>query len=326
MVSGTHSSRAQRFDFAPYGSVIASTNTGTTTDARQYIGQFSDTSGLSYLNARYYNSTQSQFLTEDPVFWGQQNLQDPQSFNTYSYSEGNPINGSDPSGRCPQCAAALIGAGAGIAGQYGVDVFRNYQQHGLTASDFYSGLSSSQTYLLRAFQGAVIGATGGAASEEVFGTNLLVQSSVVGGASGLSGAAVNHALGEPVTPGSVFWDTSLGAFTFGLSELAPAVRGVSPNFGTQAFYRGAHTQQDAFNLGIGAGSNYLSSVFAQLSTPQRISAAQSYNSSIGGSGGTSGGGASIPHSSSLWTTPSGAVVTFGGSLVAGPAANSSSQK
>jgi hypothetical protein len=29
----------QWFDYAPYGSVIASTNTGTTTDARQYIGR-----------------------------------------------------------------------------------------------------------------------------------------------------------------------------------------------------------------------------------------------------------------------------------------------
>src|SRR6266851_5189214 len=107
-----------------------------------YIGQFSDASGLSYLNARYYNSAQGQFLSEDPVFWGQQNLSDPQSFNAYSYAEGNPITGSDPSGNCPQC---LIGAGVGVAGQYGVDVFKNYQQHGLTASDFYSGLSSPQT-------------------------------------------------------------------------------------------------------------------------------------------------------------------------------------
>jgi|SRR5450631_2052955 RHS repeat-associated protein len=64
-----------------------------------YIGQFSDASGLSYLNARYYNGAQGQFTTEDPVFWGQQNLQDPQSFNAYSYSENNPIMKEDPSGK-----------------------------------------------------------------------------------------------------------------------------------------------------------------------------------------------------------------------------------
>ena len=44
---------AQWFDYAPYGSVIASTNTGQAAAARGYIGQFSDQSGLSYLNARY---------------------------------------------------------------------------------------------------------------------------------------------------------------------------------------------------------------------------------------------------------------------------------
>jgi RHS repeat-associated protein len=65
--------------------------------------------GLSYLNARYYNPTQGQFLGEDPVFWGQQNLQDPQSFNAYSYSENNPIAESDPSGRqCITCAGAEV--------------------------------------------------------------------------------------------------------------------------------------------------------------------------------------------------------------------------
>ena len=52
ITSDTNQNRAQWFDYAPYGSIVASTNTGTTTDARQYIGQFSDASGLSYLNAR----------------------------------------------------------------------------------------------------------------------------------------------------------------------------------------------------------------------------------------------------------------------------------
>jgi RHS repeat-associated protein len=53
---------------------------------------------LDYLNARYYNPSQGQFLTEDPVFWAdprQQNLQDPQSLNTYSYSVDNPITKKD---------------------------------------------------------------------------------------------------------------------------------------------------------------------------------------------------------------------------------------
>ena len=52
----------------------------------------------AFLNARYYNSAQGQFISQDPVFWGKQNIADPQSLNAYSYAEDNPINRSDPSG------------------------------------------------------------------------------------------------------------------------------------------------------------------------------------------------------------------------------------
>src|SRR5262249_1888225 len=63
-----------------------------------YVNRFADPT-LDYLNARYYDSARGQFLTEDPVFWSsKQNLADPQSFNTYSYANDNPITGKDPDG------------------------------------------------------------------------------------------------------------------------------------------------------------------------------------------------------------------------------------
>jgi RHS repeat-associated protein len=104
---------AQWFDNAPYGPLLASGNTGTTTVARQFIGQYSDPSGLDYLNARYYNSAQGQFITQDPVFIAlgsptqvqqiaqqQQNLllADPQTLNAYSYGRDNPVTLKDPNG------------------------------------------------------------------------------------------------------------------------------------------------------------------------------------------------------------------------------------
>jgi RHS repeat-associated protein len=68
-----------------------------------YIGQYAaQATSLSYLNARYYNPQQGQFLSEDPVFLGNpsgQNLADPQSLNTYSYSENNPTTNSDASAK-----------------------------------------------------------------------------------------------------------------------------------------------------------------------------------------------------------------------------------
>jgi len=270
---------AEYFDYAPYGSVLAATSTaGTVSSGRQYIGQFADSSGLSYLNARYYEGGRGQFLNQDPVFLSgtQQHIEDPQSLNSYSYASGNPVSKSDPSGLCPQC---LLGAGAGILAQYGYDVYNNINQNGLTFSDLYAGLSSPKTYAIRALQGAVIGATGGLASAEFFGTSLVAQSAVVGGVSGATGALANYWLGEPVTLQSVFWDTSLGGLTFGLSEFAPAVPGRLPNFGTKAFYMGAHTKQDAARLGVDSISGYLGALFGT----SNFSSSGSYQTSYHGS-------------------------------------------
>src|SRR5712671_790038 len=53
------------------------------------------------LQARYYDGSKGEFLSEDPVFLGdpkQQVLTDPQSLNSYSYANDNPITKSDPTG------------------------------------------------------------------------------------------------------------------------------------------------------------------------------------------------------------------------------------
>ncbi len=87
----------QALDYYPYGSQRI-TN-GVYTAPRTYIGEIGDQSTqLQYLNARYYDPQRGQFLSQDPVFWGSQNLSNPQSFNSYSYAENNPVNRKDPSG------------------------------------------------------------------------------------------------------------------------------------------------------------------------------------------------------------------------------------
>jgi RHS repeat-associated protein len=51
--------------------------------------------------ARYMDGSKGQFLSEDPVFLGdpkQQALTNPQSLNSYSYANDNPVTGSDPTG------------------------------------------------------------------------------------------------------------------------------------------------------------------------------------------------------------------------------------
>jgi RHS repeat-associated protein len=112
VVTDENDNIVQALDYYPYGSTRISTGTSTN-KKRKFIGQFADDSTLSYLNARYYDSARGQFVTEDPVFWGaKQNIKNPQSLNSYSYANDNPIVVSDPSGLIGVQSApgALIGA------------------------------------------------------------------------------------------------------------------------------------------------------------------------------------------------------------------------
>src|SRR5207302_401565 len=85
----------------------------------KFIGQFTDDSSLSYLNARYMDSSRGQFLSQDPVFWGtQQKLTNPQSLNSYSYANGNPVTNKDPEGLDALGFNIAIGGEAGF-GIYG---------------------------------------------------------------------------------------------------------------------------------------------------------------------------------------------------------------
>ncbi len=88
-------------DYYPYGSPRVDQKTGGYQgEARKYIGERYDAAtNLSYLNARYYDGARGQFTSQDPVFWGKQDLANPQSLNSYGYSLNNPISRKDPSGK-----------------------------------------------------------------------------------------------------------------------------------------------------------------------------------------------------------------------------------
>jgi RHS repeat-associated protein len=88
-------------DYLPYGETRMDTKTGSYVgEKRKYIGQELDGgTGLSYLNARYYNNSRGNFASEDPVFWGKQQLENPQSMNSYGYAGRNPISQLDDSGK-----------------------------------------------------------------------------------------------------------------------------------------------------------------------------------------------------------------------------------
>jgi RHS repeat-associated protein len=77
------------FTYNPYGIVTAST--GYSTTPFLFCGQYRDSAtGFYYLRARYYDPATAQFLTVDPKV--------ATTLSPYGYVQGDPLNGTDPSG------------------------------------------------------------------------------------------------------------------------------------------------------------------------------------------------------------------------------------
>jgi RHS repeat-associated protein len=118
------SATVSRQRYTPYG---ASRGTPNQLDLeRGWLGQTEDdATGLTYLNARYYDPAAARFLSPDPLL----NTAQPSTLNPYTYADNNPCTYADPSGLAkgggpaycggnPSCiAAATNGGAASIDGQ-----------------------------------------------------------------------------------------------------------------------------------------------------------------------------------------------------------------
>lgn len=328
LTDGATGAVVQTLDYYPYGATRISSSVGGADVKRKYIGQMYDEgAGLNYLNARYYEANRGQFLSQDPMFTGDprnQNLMDPQSLNSYSYAENNPIVQSDPSGRCPWCVTAAVGAGVG--GLIGV----GGQALGDVLSGHSIGYSGWQAYTGAAAGGATLGAFwgSGAGLLTLAGTGLLAGTVQGGVREGL-----NYASGNGFNGGSVASDAFLGLILNPAGGLAtryvglPVIEGLNAGRGSyDSIFKQIFTNLDSgaisnvspstyAKMGVSYGYSGAYSTGAQAVIQARQQATQSYNASLGG------GSGSGPNPNSLWTTPSGAVVNWGGSLIAGPVAN-----
>ena len=88
-------------DFDPDGSAgTASAN--PLTIERGWLSQVADEatsslgSGLTYLNARYYDPAASRFISPDPLL----DVMDPKTLDPYRYAENNPVMSTDATGLC----------------------------------------------------------------------------------------------------------------------------------------------------------------------------------------------------------------------------------
>ena len=88
--------------YAPYGETISSVGTGTS--AYQFTGEARDASGLTYLRARYLDSSTGRFTQRDPSGL---------EANLYLYAGANPINRLDPTGLYSQKQITRMLGGTG---------------------------------------------------------------------------------------------------------------------------------------------------------------------------------------------------------------------
>ncbi|MGE8399347.1 MAG: RHS repeat-associated core domain-containing protein [Burkholderiales bacterium] len=81
---------------------------GVVADGPGYAGHVSDAStGLSYMQQRYYDPQIGRFLSVDPVTANSSS--DTRLFGRYQYAFNNPYRFTDPDGGCPVCVPFVTG-------------------------------------------------------------------------------------------------------------------------------------------------------------------------------------------------------------------------
>lgn len=210
----------QVFNYAAYGNAIGF-NVAAAATSLLYNGQQTDApTGLQYLRARYYDSRTGNFTTLDPAAG---NPSRPQSYNTYVYTQGDPVNGYDPSGRDLADVLATISI---------VAVGNGLLLGGLNAWRTGGGLNA---FGFGFFRGALIGAEAGLAFAVAFasGPETVAETTISAIVGGVTGMAIDwlacYWMKQP-TPGpyDLFVDFEVGAVNGAISASFSGAFGGSP--------------------------------------------------------------------------------------------------
>lgn len=111
-------------EYQPYGEKYYAVDHPNTVG---YTGhQHDESTGLTYMQARYYDPVVGRFMGVDPVGFMESN---PMMFNRYAYGNNNPYRFVDPDGNVPLLVVIPLVAGAGLFSDYantptnGTDVY-----------------------------------------------------------------------------------------------------------------------------------------------------------------------------------------------------------
>jgi RHS repeat-associated protein len=114
VVTNSTGALEELMDYYPYGGIRLDEKAGSFSEQRKFAGHELDVdTGLSYMNARYYDSGMGRFVSLDPAYLAvgdnaklkaltkletERYLADPQLANSYSYVANNPLKYTDSTG------------------------------------------------------------------------------------------------------------------------------------------------------------------------------------------------------------------------------------
>ncbi|MFF6881434.1 RHS repeat domain-containing protein [Streptomyces sp. NPDC012474] len=268
-VSAVYDAAGKEHHTYTYSAWGVSTGKASTTDGQTsifgYTGQYKDPvlSGRLALRERSYDPGNRRFASPDP----EHPANDSPNQSPYAYANNDPLNQSDPSGRCPLCISAGIGAVIGGAIEGGIYGWQ-HRNGGFSWGDF--GKAAGKGALVGGIGGALMPGAGNAAARSLglTGGRALATSTAVNAAVGAGYAhTVNEAFCRPTTAA----DLLIGAVGGGSSSLfGPAFSWLKGKFfrtSPQKYGPGAaHADDPAFRGGGAfsldsipeeAGFNYL---------------------------------------------------------------------
>ncbi|MFD9398220.1 RHS repeat-associated core domain-containing protein [Streptomyces sp. NPDC060011] len=202
------------YSYSPWGETTgkASTTNGQTS-IFGYTGQYKDPylTGRLALRARSYDPATARFATTDPVPASESST----SPSPYAYANNDPVNQADPSGNCPLCASAGIGAAFGAVLEGGIYSFQ-HRNSGFT----WGGLAkaSAEGALTGALAGALMPGVGNAAARGLglSGGRAIATSTIVNAGVGAAFSwGINEVHCRPTGP----WDLIIGAAGGGSTSL-----------------------------------------------------------------------------------------------------------
>lgn len=83
-------------NYKPYGEKLTKSANSSSSNVGFHGKAHDDSTGLSYMGARYYDPLLGRFMGVDPVAYQEENLH---SFNRYAYTNNNPYKYVDPDGK-----------------------------------------------------------------------------------------------------------------------------------------------------------------------------------------------------------------------------------